>query len=66
MLKSIGYQIQTLIIVLWVVPVTVVIATTVIICSFFSRTGNGPHLLARFWANSILWVGPGEGHRQRR
>jgi len=56
MLKSIGYKIQTLIIVLWVFLVTVVVATTVIICSFFSRTGNGPHLLARFWANSILWV----------
>ena len=56
MLKSIGYQIQTLIIVLWFILVTVVIASTVIMCSFFSRTGNGPHLLARFWANSILWV----------
>ena len=56
MLKSIGYRIQTLIILLWVVVATVVIATVVIIISFFSRTGNGPHLLARFWANSILWV----------
>ena len=56
MLKSIGYRIQTLIIVLWTFLATVVIATIVIICSFFSRTGNGPHLLARFWANSILWV----------
>jgi len=56
MLKSILYRIQTLIIVLWFVLVTVIIATTVIVCSFFSRTGNGPHLLARFWANSILWV----------
>jgi 1-acyl-sn-glycerol-3-phosphate acyltransferase len=56
MLKSIGFQIQTLIIVLWFILVTVVIASSVIICSFFSRTGNGPHLLARFWANSILWV----------
>ena len=56
MLKSIGYQIQTLIIVLWFILVTVLIASTVIICSFFSRTGNGPHLLARLWANSLLWV----------
>jgi len=55
-LKSIIYRIQTLIIILWFVLVTVIIATTVIVCSFFSRTGNGPHLLARFWANSILWV----------
>ncbi|MBC2710141.1 MAG: 1-acyl-sn-glycerol-3-phosphate acyltransferase [Desulfosarcina sp.] len=56
MVKSILYTIHTVIIVLWIIPATVVIASTVIICSFFSRTGNGPHLLARFWANSILWV----------
>lgn len=56
MLKSILYTIQTLIIVLWTLLATVVIASIVIIFSFFSRTGNGPHLLARFWANSILWV----------
>jgi 1-acyl-sn-glycerol-3-phosphate acyltransferase len=56
MLKSIVYTLQTVIIVLWVFLSTAVIASTVIICSFFSRTGNGPHLLARFWANSILWV----------
>ncbi|MFO7715233.1 lysophospholipid acyltransferase family protein [Desulfosarcina sp.] len=56
MLKSILYTLQTLIIVVWTLPTTALIATTVIVCSFFSRTGNGPHLLARFWANSILWV----------
>jgi 1-acyl-sn-glycerol-3-phosphate acyltransferase len=57
MLKSIVYTLQTLIIVVWFILVTVVIGSVVIVCSFFSRTGNGPHLLARFWANSILWVG---------
>ena len=56
MLKTLGYRLQTLIIVLWTFLATAVIASTVIICSFFSRTGNGPHLLARLWANSILWV----------
>ncbi len=56
MLKTIVYKLQTLIIVLWTFLSTAVISTMVIICSFFSRTGNGPHLLARFWANSILWV----------
>ena len=56
MLKPILYALQTLIIVLWTLPATVVIASIVILSSFFSRTGNGPHLLARFWANSILWV----------
>jgi 1-acyl-sn-glycerol-3-phosphate acyltransferase len=56
MLKSLLYTLQTLVIVVWFILVTAVISTSVIICSFFSRTGNGPHLLARFWANSILWV----------
>ena len=56
MLKTLLYTLQTLVIVLWVFVVTVLIASTVIIFSFFSRTGNGPHLLARLWANSILWV----------
>ena len=56
MLKSLLYTLQTLFIVVWFIMVTAVISTSVIICSFFSRTGNGPHLLARFWANSILWV----------
>ncbi len=56
MLKSIIYTLQTLIIVVWTLLATAVIASAVIIFSFFSRTGNGPHLLARLWANSILWV----------
>ncbi len=56
MLKSILYTLQTLIIILWFFLVTAVIASAVIVCSFFSRTGDGPHLLARFWANAILWV----------
>jgi 1-acyl-sn-glycerol-3-phosphate acyltransferase len=56
MLKPIIYALQTGIIVLWVIASTIVIGTLVIIVSFFSRTGNGPHLLARFWANGILWV----------
>ena len=57
MLKSILYTLQTLIIILWFFLVTAVVASAVIVCSFFSRTGDGPHLLARFWANAILWVG---------
>jgi 1-acyl-sn-glycerol-3-phosphate acyltransferase len=56
MLKPILYTLQTLVIVLWTLLATVVIASMVIVFSFFSRTGNGPHLFARFWANSILWV----------
>jgi len=56
MRKNLLYTIQTVLIVLWTVAATIVIATTVILVSFFSRTGNLPHLLARLWANSILWV----------
>ena len=56
MMKSLLYTLQTLIIVAWTLVVTVILGTAVIICSFFSRRGNGPHLLARLWANSILWV----------
>jgi len=56
MLKSILYTLHTLVIGLWVIVITVVIGSLVILCSFFSRTGNVPHLMARFWANSILWV----------
>jgi 1-acyl-sn-glycerol-3-phosphate acyltransferase len=56
MLTVILNTIQTVIIVLWTILATAAVAIAVIIYSFFSRTGNGPHLLARLWANSILWV----------
>lgn len=56
MLKSLFDATQTAIIVLWTILATAIIASLVILCSFFSRTGNGPHLVARLWANSILWV----------
>lgn len=56
MLKSILYTLQTLVIVAWTVVATIVIGLSVIVVSFFSRSGDLPHLLARWWANSILWV----------
>lgn len=56
MLKSVLYTIQTCVIVVWTVLVTLVIGTMVILGSFFSRDGNALHLIARWWANSILWV----------
>ena len=55
-LKTLLYALHTLIILLWTVMATFVIGTMVIIGSFFSRNGNVLHLLARLWANSILWV----------
>lgn len=42
--------------VIWVVLVTIVLGSTVIVTAFFSEKGNGPHLIARAWARSILWV----------
>lgn len=56
MLKSILYTLQTLIIAIWTFVATIVVGLLVILASFFSRTGNVPHLMARIWANSILWI----------
>jgi len=54
--KTFLHVLHTLIIILWTVVATIVIGTLVILSSFFSRNGNAQHLLARLWANSILWV----------
>jgi 1-acyl-sn-glycerol-3-phosphate acyltransferase len=56
MLKSLLYTLKTVIIVVWTLLATAAVGTTVILASFFSRNGNVPHHMARFWANSILWV----------
>ncbi len=49
-------RLHTLIISAWTVLATTVIGLLAICCSFFSRTGNSVHLVARFWAKTILWV----------
>ena len=56
MLTSFRHFVMTIIILLWTILATIIIGTIVIITSLFSKTGNVPHLLARSWANSILWV----------
>lgn len=56
MLKSTLYTLHTIVIALWVIVITIVIGSLIILFSFFSRNGNVLHLIARFWANSILWV----------
>jgi 1-acyl-sn-glycerol-3-phosphate acyltransferase len=48
--------VQTAYILVYVVLVTIVLATVVIIVAFFSKNGNVPHLVARAWARSILFV----------
>ena len=56
MVKSFLYTLQTLIIIVWTLFAPLLVGTSVIIGSFFSRNGNVLHLMARLWANSILWV----------
>lgn len=57
MLRNVMY---TALIVVWVLLVTIVLGSTVIVVAFFSEKGNGPHLIARAWARSILWVSRAE------
>ena len=47
---------RTAIVYLWTPLVTIVLGFIVILISFFSKTGNLPHLIARIWARSILFV----------
>jgi 1-acyl-sn-glycerol-3-phosphate acyltransferase len=47
---------QTAFILVYVVLATIVLGTVVIIVAFFSRNGNAPHLVARAWARSILFM----------
>lgn len=49
-------MIRSTFIFIWAVLVTAVMAIVTIIVSFFSKTGNAPHLIARAWARSILFV----------
>ena len=41
---------------IWTVLATAVLGSTCILTGYFSKTGNLPHRVARFWANSILFV----------
>jgi len=47
---------QTAFILIYVVLATIVMATAAIVVALFSRDGNAPHLVARAWARSILFV----------
>ena len=49
-------MIRTAFIILWVVLATTFWGIVAIIISFFSRTGNPVHIVARIWAKSILVV----------
>lgn len=49
-------MIRTTYIILWVVLTTFFWGATAIITSFFTRTGNPVHIVARMWARGILYV----------
>ena len=49
-------MIRTAFIILWVVVATAVLGIAAIVVSFFTRTGNPVHIIARIWARSILTV----------
>lgn len=47
---------RTLFIIIWILVSTLVFGTFAIAFSFFDRSGNLPHIIARLWATSILTV----------
>ena len=47
---------HTLIICIWIALATIVLGSIVIIMTLFHRNGDLPHLIARLWGSSILWV----------
>ena len=48
--------IRSAFIILWVVVTTAILGIVAIITSFFTRTGDPVHLVARIWARSILTI----------
>jgi 1-acyl-sn-glycerol-3-phosphate acyltransferase len=48
--------VHTLLIYGWILAATFVLGCTAIAVSFFSKTGNSVHRVARLWGRSILWV----------
>jgi 1-acyl-sn-glycerol-3-phosphate acyltransferase len=47
---------HTIVIYVWTIAGTFVFGLTAILVSFFSKTGNSVHHVARMWGRSILWV----------
>ncbi len=54
--EHITLVLHTVVVFSWIVVATLFFGSLVICASFFSRKGDFPHLLARCWANTILWV----------
>ncbi|MBT8351297.1 MAG: 1-acyl-sn-glycerol-3-phosphate acyltransferase [Deltaproteobacteria bacterium] len=49
-------MIRSLFIILWIIFSTIVLGIVAIISSFFSKQGDFPHLVGRFWGKMILFV----------
>jgi 1-acyl-sn-glycerol-3-phosphate acyltransferase len=52
----VGRYLHTAVIFIWVVLMTFIFGLAATFASFFSKTGNFPHLIARTWARSILFI----------
>ncbi len=40
----------------WTILVTIIMSLAAICSALFSRNGNGPHIIGKWWAKSILWA----------
>ena len=49
-------MIRTIFVIFLTIPLTVFFAVLAILSSFFSKSGNAPHLVARIWARCLLLV----------
>jgi 1-acyl-sn-glycerol-3-phosphate acyltransferase len=47
---------RTLLVFAWVIVSTLLMGIVAIVVSFFNRSGNPVHLIARAWGRGILWV----------
>jgi 1-acyl-sn-glycerol-3-phosphate acyltransferase len=49
-------MIRTAIIYIWTITASIIFGSLAIVCALTSKSGNLPHLVARVWARSILFV----------
>jgi 1-acyl-sn-glycerol-3-phosphate acyltransferase len=47
-------MIRSIFIIAWIILITFIMSLAAICAAFFSRNGNGPHKIGRWWAKSIL------------
>jgi len=53
---EIALMIRTLFIIIWIMLTTLTFGIFSVLFSFFDKTGNMPHIIARLWAKSILFA----------